>query len=65
MKRKPLELRLQTDESRYCAPRFLEDVVARGGKRPVLRFEGSELSYAELNREVRALAKGLVAAGVS
>ncbi|MFP6624594.1 MAG: class I adenylate-forming enzyme family protein [Myxococcota bacterium] len=65
MKRKPLELRLQADESRYCAPRFLEDVVSRGGKRPALRFEGSELSYAELNREVRGLAKGLVAAGVS
>ena len=65
MKRKPLELRLQTDESRYCAPRFLEDVVSRGGERSALRFEGSDLSYAELNRQARALAKGLVAAGVS
>jgi len=65
VKQSPLELRLQADESRYCAPRFLEDVVSRGGERPALRFEGSDLSYAELNRQARALAKGLVAAGVS
>jgi acyl-CoA synthetase (AMP-forming)/AMP-acid ligase II len=63
--REPLELRLQPDESRYCAPRFLEDVVLRGGDRPAIRFEGSDLGYAELNRQVRALAKGLVGAGVS
>ncbi len=65
MKRQPLELRLQPDESRYSAPRFLEDVVLRGGDRPAIRFEGTDLRYAELNRQVRALAKGLIAGGVS
>ncbi len=65
MKRQPLELRLQPDESRYCAPRFLEDVVLRGGDRAAIRFEGSDLCYTELNHQVHALAKGLVAAGVS
>jgi acyl-CoA synthetase (AMP-forming)/AMP-acid ligase II len=61
----PLELRLQPDASRYCAPRFLEDVVARGGDRTAIRFEGRDLSYRDLDRQVRALAKGLVAAGIS
>jgi acyl-CoA synthetase (AMP-forming)/AMP-acid ligase II len=59
-----LELRLQPDASRYCAPRFLEDVVARGGERTAIRFEGSDLSYREFERQVRALARGLLAAGV-
>lgn len=59
-----LELRLQPDASRYCAPRFLEDVVARGGERTAIRFEGSDLSYHELEHQVRALARGLLAAGV-
>jgi acyl-CoA synthetase (AMP-forming)/AMP-acid ligase II len=59
-----LELRLQPDASRYCTPRFLEDVVARGGERTAIRFGGSDLSYRELERQVRALARGLLAAGV-
>lgn len=64
MKRQSLELRLQPDASRYCMPRFLEDVVERGGERTALRFEGRDLSYRDLNDQARALAKGLVAAGV-
>jgi fatty-acyl-CoA synthase len=63
--RQSLELRLQPDASRYCVPGFLEDVTQRGGERPAIRFEGRDLSYRELNREARALAKGLIACGVS
>jgi len=64
VKRQSLELRLQPDVSRYCAPRFLEDVVAGGGERPALRFEGRDMSYQALHDQARSLAKGLVAAGV-
>ena len=60
-----LELRLQPDPSRYCAPRFLEDVAARGGDRTAIRFEERDLSYRELEHQARALARGLVAAGVA
>lgn len=65
MTRASLELRLQPDESRYCAPRFLEDVCERGGDRTAIRFEGVDLSYAELNLQVRVLAKALISVGVS
>lgn len=59
-----LALRLQPDASRWCAPRFLQDVVERGGDRPALRFEGRDWSYRDLGREARGLAKGLLAVGV-
>ncbi len=58
------QLRLQPDPDRYTLPRFLEDVVDRHAARPALRFAGSELSYGELEREVRRAARALVAAGV-
>jgi len=45
-------------------PRFLEDVALRSGDREALRFEGESWSYARLHKEARAVAKGLVAAGV-
>ncbi len=64
MAEQSLELRLQPDASRYCTPRFLEDVVLRGGDRTAIRFEGHDLSYRQLAREARAVAKGLLAAGV-
>ncbi len=64
MPEQSLELRLQPDASRYCAPRFLEDVVLRGGDRTAIRFEGHDLSYRQLAREARRVAKGLLAAGV-
>jgi fatty-acyl-CoA synthase len=57
-------LALQPDASRYCSPRFLEDVVAIGGDRVALRFEGRDTSYADLDRQARSLARALVAAGV-
>ncbi len=59
-----LGLRLQPDASRYCAPRFLEDVVARGGDRCAIRFEGEDLSYDALAEQVATLARALVAVGV-
>jgi acyl-CoA synthetase (AMP-forming)/AMP-acid ligase II len=58
------ELRLQLDPSRYCAPRFLEDITARGGDRVAIRFEQRDLRYCELASQSRALARALAAAGV-
>jgi fatty-acyl-CoA synthase len=58
------ELRLQPDAARYTLPRFLGDVADRHGPRVALRFEGRDLSYAELRAEARRVAKGLVARGV-
>jgi acyl-CoA synthetase (AMP-forming)/AMP-acid ligase II len=57
-------LRLQPDTSRYCAPRFLEDVAGRGGDRTAIRFEGWDLSYRALERQARDLARGLLAMGI-
>jgi acyl-CoA synthetase (AMP-forming)/AMP-acid ligase II len=51
------------DSPRLTLGRFLED-VARHGPRCALRFEGRGIRYAELEREVRRLARGLVGAGV-
>jgi len=59
-----LELALQPDESRLTIAGFLEDVVERHGDRTALCAGGRTLSYAELGRESRSLARGLVAAGV-
>jgi fatty-acyl-CoA synthase len=59
-----LELSWQPDASRYTLPRFLEDVAARHGGRPALRFQGSTLRYAELEEQARRLARGLCGAGV-
>ena len=49
---------------RLTLGRFLADVAARHGERPALRFEGRTWSYRDLERESRALARGLVGAGV-
>ncbi len=59
------ELRLQPDARRYTLPHFLQDVVGRHGHRCALHFEGGDLSYAELEREARAFARGLVGIGLS
>ncbi len=58
------ELRLQPDAARYTLPRFLEDVVGRHSPRTAIRFETTDLSYEELGRRARGMARGLVAAGV-
>jgi fatty-acyl-CoA synthase len=49
---------------RLTLGRFLADQAARHGDRPALRFEGRTWSYRDLEREARALARGLVGAGV-
>ena len=58
------ELSLQPDASRYTLACFLADVVERNRQGVALRFEGESLSYADLAEQARAIAKGLVAAGV-
>ncbi len=55
---------MQPDESRYTLPHLLEDITERHGERCAIRFEQRDLSYAELGREARGLARGLVGAGV-
>ncbi len=52
------------DPHRQTWPRFLEDVAARFGEREALRFGDESWSYARLHAGARAVAKGLVAAGV-
>ena len=59
-----LGLSLQPDPSRWTLARFLEDVADRHGERVALRFEGRSISYAELRSGARALARGLLGAGV-
>jgi fatty-acyl-CoA synthase len=56
--------RLEPEPERCTLGRFLEDVAARHGERPAIRSPGRELSFAGLREEARALARGLVGAGV-
>ena len=58
-------LALQPDVSRLTLPHFLDDVAARHGPRVALRFEGRDLTYTQLREEARAVARGLLAAGVA
>jgi fatty-acyl-CoA synthase len=51
-------------DPRLTLGRFLADVTARHRDRRALHFEGRDLSYGELERDARALARGLVGAGV-
>jgi acyl-CoA synthetase (AMP-forming)/AMP-acid ligase II len=53
------------DSPRLTLGRFLDDVTAAGGERRALHFEARALSYADLGREVRRLARALVGAGVA
>jgi len=59
-----LDLSLQPDPGRWTLARFLDDVAARHAGRVALRFEDRSLRYDELRREARALARGLLGAGV-
>jgi fatty-acyl-CoA synthase len=59
-----LGLRLQPDPSRWTLGRFLQDVAGRFGERPAFSFAGRTVRYAELERDARGLARGLLAAGV-
>jgi acyl-CoA synthetase (AMP-forming)/AMP-acid ligase II len=51
-------------DPRLTLGRFLADVAARHAERRAVHFEGREWSYRELEREARALARGLVGAGL-
>ncbi len=55
---------MDTRNPRLTLGRFLADTAARHGDRRALHCEGRDLSYRELEHEVRALARGLVGAGV-
>ena len=59
-----LQLALQADAGRYTLPCFLEDVCSLHGERVALVGENAALNFDELRAGSRALARGLVAAGV-
>jgi fatty-acyl-CoA synthase len=44
---------------------FFRDAVRRGAERAAFRFEGHSVTYAELGERARAVARGLVGAGVA
>jgi fatty-acyl-CoA synthase len=60
-----LGLRGQPDPRRWTLPCLLADAAARHGDRPALCFDGRTWSYSALAAEVRALAAGLLAAGIA
>jgi len=60
----PLGLRLQPDSRRLTLPRFLADVARLHGERTAISGESSQLSFTQLEARARALARGLVGAGV-
>lgn len=55
---------LDPQDPRLSLPRFLREVTARHAAREALVSRELRLSYAELEAQVRALARGLVGAGV-
>ncbi|TFG95314.1 MAG: long-chain fatty acid--CoA ligase, partial [Myxococcales bacterium] len=55
---------MDTRNPRLTLGRFLADAAARHGDRRAVQCEGRDLSYRELEREVRARASGLVGAGI-
>ncbi|MFN7954121.1 MAG: AMP-binding protein [bacterium] len=57
-------LALQPDPRRYALPAFLDDVAQRHAGRVALRFEDRTIAFDELRARARALARGLLAAGV-
>ncbi len=59
-----LDLPLQPDRARLTLPCFLADIAERHGELRALHFEGEDLSYRELERQARELARGLIGAGV-
>ncbi|MBW2726523.1 MAG: AMP-binding protein, partial [Deltaproteobacteria bacterium] len=63
MTRSP-ELQLQPDISRYTLARFLDDVAQRHAGRVAISGETSEITFEDLRKRARVLAKGLVASGV-
>ena len=59
-----LDLGLRRDTDQFTLGGFLEDVSHRYGDRCAVRFEGRSISYTELERDARQLARGLIGAGV-
>jgi fatty-acyl-CoA synthase len=65
-----LGLALQPDRARYTLPAFLDDIAERYGEATALRYQPEpgaawqSLSYVGLRAEARAVAKGLIGAGV-
>jgi fatty-acyl-CoA synthase len=55
---------MEASDPRLTPGRFLSDVVTRFGERRAILFEGREISYRELERESRLLARALIGAGV-
>ncbi len=55
---------METNDPRLTFARFLADVASRHSERPAIVFEGRRVRYAELEREARDLARGLIGAGV-
>ncbi|MCH2169178.1 AMP-binding protein [Myxococcota bacterium] len=55
---------IESDDPRLTFGRFLEDLVASHSERAAIVFEGRTWTYAEFDREVRLLARGLMGSGV-
>ncbi|MCH8132467.1 MAG: acyl--CoA ligase [Myxococcales bacterium] len=55
---------METSDPRLTPGRFLADVAKQSGDRRALVFEGREISYRQLERESRLLARALIGAGV-
>jgi fatty-acyl-CoA synthase len=55
---------MKTDDPALTSGRFLREVTARYGDRRAIRFDGRDLSYRDLERQSRELARALVGAGV-
>ncbi len=55
---------METNDPRLTFARFLADVASRHSERTAIVFEGQRIRYAELEREARRLARGLIGAGV-
>ncbi len=55
---------METNDPRLTFARFLADVASRHSERTAIVFEGQRIRYAELEREARGLARGLIGAGV-
>ena len=55
---------MDVHDSRLTLPRFLDQVADAFGDRVAVHFSGVEITYDELRRQVRALSRALVGAGV-
>jgi fatty-acyl-CoA synthase len=55
---------MDPQDSRLTTGRFLAEVARQHGDRRAISFEGRDISYRELERESRLLARALIGAGV-